>query len=74
MVAGRGRLGAAVVVAARVVREIRRDLPARTKALVERDVGGARLRHLGLQHLPVGPPKGSLAVPWSEIRKNIIFF
>lgn len=62
MVAGRGRLGAAVV-AARVVREIRGDLPARAKAFLERDVGGARLRHLGLQHLPVGPAQRSLAVP-----------
>lgn len=74
MVAGRGRLGAAVVVATRVVREIRRDLPARTKTLVERDVGGARLRHLGLQHLTVGSPKGSLAVPWLEIRRISFFF
>lgn len=63
MVAGRGRLGAAVVVAARVVREIRGDLSARTKTFLERDIGGARFRHLGLQHLPVGPAKGPLAVP-----------
>lgn len=62
MVAGRGRLGAAVV-AARVVREIRGDLSAGTEALIERDIGGARLRHLGLQHLTVGTAQGPLAVP-----------
>lgn len=62
MVAGRGRLGAAVV-AARVVGEIRGDLPARAKTLLERDVGGARLRHLGLQHLSVGSAQRPLAVP-----------
>lgn len=70
MVAGRGRLGAAVVVAARVVGEICGDLPTRTKTFLERDVGGTRFRHLSLQHLSVGPAKRPLAVPWCLKRRE----
>jgi len=58
------RHGRLVVAAGRAVREIRRDLSARTKTLLERDVGGARFRHLGLQHLAVRSTKRPLAVPW----------
>lgn len=61
MMAGRGRLGAAVIRAG-VVREIRGNFSTRTKTFFESDVGGTWLRHFGLEHLPIGTAQRPLTV------------
>lgn len=62
VMAGRGRLWTAVS-RVRVVREIRGYFSSWTKTFLERDVGGSRLRHFCLQHLPVRAAERPLAVP-----------